>query len=158
MWFAKSRSIVLKNFSPNYEQTGGAICKKFITQIADEYDLQSQTKLIRANQTSETELTHMRELLSYIAKTVTRLSTSLVKWLADKALDTRKKLQIPSSTAKTINILAQVEQILYMVQQSPSRSTAKALDPIIEALIAKELLNHPDIDVNILVHVASMMS
>nr|GFB28659.1 phospholipase-like protein [Tanacetum cinerariifolium] len=38
-----------------------------------------------------------------------------------------------------------------MVQQSPSRSTAEALDPIIKALIAKELLNHPDIDVNILV-------
>nr|GEZ27404.1 hypothetical protein [Tanacetum cinerariifolium] len=38
-----------------------------------------------------------------------------------------------------------------MVQQSPSRLTSKALDPIVEALIAKELLNHPDIDVNILV-------
>nr|GEY09765.1 phospholipase-like protein [Tanacetum cinerariifolium] len=82
---------------------------------------------------------------------VTRLSTSLVKRLADEALDAGKKLQMSSSTAKTINILAQVKQILYMVQQSPSRLKAKALDPIIEALIAKELLNHPDIDVNILV-------
>nr|GFA38097.1 phospholipase-like protein [Tanacetum cinerariifolium] len=86
------------------------------------------------------------------------LSTSLVKRLADEALDAGKKLQIPSSTAETINILAQVEQILYMVKQSPSRSTAKALDPIVKALITKELLNHPDIDVNILVHVASVMS
>ncbi|PWA41678.1 phospholipase-like protein [Artemisia annua] len=79
-----------------------------------------------------------------------RLSTSSVKQLADEAMDAGKKLlQMPSSTAETINILAQVEQILYRVQQSPSRSTAKALDPIVEALIAEELLNHPDIDVNI---------
>ncbi|PWA73961.1 phospholipase-like protein [Artemisia annua] len=78
-----------------------------------------------------------------------RLSTSSVKQLADEAMDAGKKLQMLSSTAETINILAQVEQILYRVQQSPSRSTAKALDPIVEALIAEELLNHPDIDVNI---------
>nr|GFA07296.1 phospholipase-like protein [Tanacetum cinerariifolium] len=79
------------------------------------------------------------------------LSTSLVKWLADEVLDAGKKLQMPSSTKETINILVQVEQILYMVQQSPFGSTAKALDPIVKALIAKELLNHTDIDVNILV-------
>ena len=44
-----------------------------------------------------------------------------------------------------------MEQILYMVQQSQCRSAIKALDPIIEALMAKEMLCHPDMDVNILV-------
>ncbi|GKE12927.1 phospholipase-like protein [Tanacetum coccineum] len=79
-----------------------------------------------------------------------RLSHSSVKQLADEAMDVGKKLlQLPSSTAEIINILAEVEQILYRVQQSPSRLVIKALDQIITALIAKELLIHPDVDVNI---------
>ncbi|GJS62089.1 dolichyl-phosphate beta-glucosyltransferase [Tanacetum coccineum] len=87
-----------------------------------------------------------------IAKMATRLSQSSVKQLAVEAMDARNKLlQTPSSSAEIINNLLLMEQILYMVQQSPSRSTIKALDPIIEALIAKELLSHPDMDVNILV-------
>ncbi|GJT41191.1 phospholipase-like protein [Tanacetum coccineum] len=80
----------------------------------------------------------------------TRLSQSSVKQLAVKAMDARKKvLQTTSSTAEMINNLLLMEQIIFVVQQSPSRSTIKALDPIIEALMAKELLSHPDMDVNI---------
>ncbi|PWA55245.1 phospholipase-like protein [Artemisia annua] len=82
----------------------------------------------------------------------TRLSQSSVKQLAVEAMDARNKLlQTPSSTAEIINNLLLMEQILYMVQQSQSRSAIKALDPIIEALMAKELLCHPDMEVNILV-------
>nr|GFA06886.1 hypothetical protein [Tanacetum cinerariifolium] len=70
--------------------------------------------------------------------------------LADEAMDVGKKLlQLTSSTAEIINILAEVEKILFRVQQSPSRLVIKALDPIIMALAAKELLIHPDVDVNI---------
>ncbi|GKC86231.1 phospholipase-like protein [Tanacetum coccineum] len=80
----------------------------------------------------------------------TRLSHSSVKQLADEAMDVGKKLlQLPSLTAEIINILADVEQILFRVQQSPSRLVIKALAPIITALVAKELLIHPDVDVNI---------
>nr|GFA36682.1 hypothetical protein [Tanacetum cinerariifolium] len=75
----------------------------------------------------------------------TRLSHSSVKQLADEAMDVGKKLlELPSSSAEIINILAEVEQILLRVQQSPSRLVIKALDPIITALVAKELLIHPD--------------
>ncbi|GJX64563.1 phospholipase-like protein [Tanacetum coccineum] len=82
----------------------------------------------------------------------TRLSQSSVKQLAVVVMDARNKLlQTPSSSAEIINNQLLIEQILYMVQQSPSRSTLKGLDPIIEALMAKELLSHPDMDVNILV-------
>ncbi|GJW35572.1 phospholipase-like protein, partial [Tanacetum coccineum] len=88
-----------------------------------------------------------------IAKMATRLSQSSVKQLAVEAMDARNKmLQTPYSSAKIIFCSPSLmEQILYMVQQSPSRSTIKALDPIIEALMAKELLRHPDMDVNILI-------
>nr|GEY54227.1 phospholipase-like protein [Tanacetum cinerariifolium] len=80
----------------------------------------------------------------------TRLSHSSVKQLADEAMDVGKKLlELPSSSAEIINSLAEVEQILFRVQQSPSRLVIKALDPIITALVAKELLIHPDVDVNI---------
>ncbi|GJZ77791.1 phospholipase-like protein [Tanacetum coccineum] len=43
-----------------------------------------------------------------------------------------------------------MNQLLDRVDQSPSdKSMIKALDPVIEALVAKELLGHPDMDVNI---------
>lgn len=42
-----------------------------------------------------------------------------------------------------------MNQLLDRVDQSPSESMIKALDPIIEALVANELLGHPDTDVNI---------
>lgn len=42
-----------------------------------------------------------------------------------------------------------MEQILYEVKQSLSESMLKSMHPIIKALIAKEMVRHPDMDVNI---------
>lgn len=42
-----------------------------------------------------------------------------------------------------------MEKLLYRVQQTPSESMKYAMHPIIEALVAKDLLRHPDMDVNI---------
>ncbi|PWA91426.1 hypothetical protein CTI12_AA089520 [Artemisia annua] len=59
-----------------------------------------------------------------------------------------KLLHTPSTSAEIVNIL-QINQLLDRVDQSPSASMIKALDPIIEALVAKELLGHPLLYVNI---------
>ncbi|PWA91427.1 phospholipase-like protein [Artemisia annua] len=61
----------------------------------------------------------------------------------------KKLLHLPSSSGDIINALLQVEQILSSVKQPPSKSMIKALHPISNALIARELLRHPDINVNI---------
>ncbi|KAK9066049.1 hypothetical protein SSX86_015451 [Deinandra increscens subsp. villosa] len=60
-----------------------------------------------------------------------------------------KLLHLPSSTADIHNALAKMKRILSKVEQDPSESTKSALQPITKALIAKELVRHPDIDVNI---------
>ncbi|MFS7909871.1 putative sister chromatid cohesion protein Pds5 [Helianthus anomalus] len=45
----------------------------------------------------------------------------------------------------------EIEQLLSKVEESASESINETVHPIFEALIAKEWLRHPDIDVNILV-------
>lgn len=63
----------------------------------------------------------------------------------------KRLLLLPSSCSELLNVLAHMERILSCVQQLPSESMKYALHPIIEALIAKELVRHHDTDVNILV-------
>lgn len=40
-------------------------------------------------------------------------------------------------------------EILQRVQQTQSKTMKYAMQPVIKALIAKKLLRHPDVDVNI---------
>nr|XP_043636113.1 sister chromatid cohesion protein PDS5 homolog B-B-like [Erigeron canadensis] len=58
-------------------------------------------------------------------------------------------LNLPSSNAQIVDVLEQMEQILSGVKQSPSKSMLQVLDPISKALIAQELVIHPDMNVNI---------
>ncbi|KAK1293627.1 DNA mismatch repair protein MSH6 [Acorus calamus] len=62
----------------------------------------------------------------------------------------------PSTTEEILALLDHTEGILSKVQQSPSESTTKALDPALKALVAKELLRHSNTDVK--VSVASCIS
>ncbi|KAI3902844.1 hypothetical protein MKW92_037523 [Papaver armeniacum] len=81
---------------------------------------------------------------------------------ADKLLESqlmeygKKLLKPPSSVDQLLHILDKVEIHLSKVEQSPSESMHNALAPSIKALVAKELLRHPDVDVK--VSVASCIS
>ncbi|XP_026425024.1 uncharacterized protein YFR016C-like isoform X1 [Papaver somniferum] len=81
---------------------------------------------------------------------------------ADKLLESqlmeygKKLLKPPSSVDQLLHILDKVEIHLSKVEQSPSESMHNALTPSIKALVAKELLRHPDVDVK--VSVASCIS
>ncbi|XP_071690132.1 uncharacterized protein [Rutidosis leptorrhynchoides] len=67
-----------------------------------------------------------------------------------KLMNVGKKLfHSPSSNAELLNILVHMEQLLSEVKDSPSESMLESLRPIIEALIAKEIVRHPNMDVNI---------
>lgn len=67
--------------------------------------------------------------------------------LFTELINAGKRLLLPaSSSPELLNVLAQLEQILSKVKQSPSKSI---MTPIIEAVIAKQLVRHPDMDVNI---------
>ncbi|KAK1322808.1 hypothetical protein QJS10_CPA02g01266 [Acorus calamus] len=57
----------------------------------------------------------------------------------------------PSNTEELLSLLDHTESILSRVQQSPSESMTKALDPSLKALVANELLRHSDTDVKIFV-------
>ncbi|GJU10023.1 phospholipase-like protein [Tanacetum coccineum] len=61
----------------------------------------------------------------------------------------RRLLPLPSSTAELLRVLRQIENFLHRVQEKPSASTKYAMYPIIEALVAKELPRHSDMNVNI---------
>ncbi|RZC79402.1 hypothetical protein C5167_003645 [Papaver somniferum] len=81
---------------------------------------------------------------------------------ADKLLESqlieygKKLLKPPSSVDQLLHILDKVEIHLSKVEQSPSESMHSALTPSIKALVANELLRHPDVDVK--VSVASCIS
>ncbi|PWA64622.1 phospholipase-like protein [Artemisia annua] len=87
-----------------------------------------------------------------LVKMASKLSTFDIKLMnAGKGL-----LVLPSSTAKLLNVLEKMEKLLHRVQlhkgkrkQKLSESMKYAMHPIIEALAAKELLRHLDMDVNI---------
>nr|GEU60897.1 phospholipase-like protein [Tanacetum cinerariifolium] len=61
----------------------------------------------------------------------------------------KRLLLLPSSTDELLDVIKKMEKLLYRVQQTPSESMKYAMHPIIEALVAKDLLRHPDMDVNI---------
>ncbi|PWA89488.1 phospholipase-like protein [Artemisia annua] len=63
--------------------------------------------------------------------------------------DAGNKLHLSSSTPDILNILTQMEKVLSRVQRPPSNAMVKVLYPIIQALIAKKLVRHPDVNVNI---------
>ncbi|KAI3939221.1 hypothetical protein MKX01_002089 [Papaver californicum] len=81
---------------------------------------------------------------------------------ADKLLESqlmecgKKLLKPPSSVDQLLQILDKVEIHLSKVEQSPSESMHNALAPSTKALVANELLRHPDEDVK--VSVASCIS
>ncbi|XP_028095349.1 uncharacterized protein LOC114295323 [Camellia sinensis] len=60
-------------------------------------------------------------------------------------------LQPPSSVDELLPLLDQVENFLSRVEQSPSKSMQTALSPSMKALVADELLRHPDVDVKVAV-------
>ncbi|KAI3763264.1 hypothetical protein L1987_53718 [Smallanthus sonchifolius] len=82
---------------------------------------------------------------------LSKLSRSSVNQLEIELMDAGKKLLhlSSSSIADINNVLAILKQNLSKVEQSPSVSMKDALSPTTEALIAKELMRHPDMDVNI---------
>ncbi|GMJ07765.1 hypothetical protein like AT4G31880 [Hibiscus trionum] len=57
----------------------------------------------------------------------------------------------PSSVEELIPLLDQVESCLSRVEQSPSQAMQNALCPSLKALVAKQLLRHPDNDVKVAV-------
>ncbi|PWA44547.1 phospholipase-like protein [Artemisia annua] len=59
-----------------------------------------------------------------------------------------KLLCLPTSSADVINVLLLTEQILSRVPQSPSKSIIFDLHRIINALISKGLVKHPDMNVS----------
>ncbi|XP_052209614.1 sister chromatid cohesion protein PDS5 homolog C-like [Diospyros lotus] len=65
-------------------------------------------------------------------------------------------LHPPSTVDELLHLLDQAENILSRVEQSPSKSMQAALGPSMKALVADELLRHPDEDIK--VAVASCMS
>ncbi|PWA91605.1 phospholipase-like protein [Artemisia annua] len=98
----------------------------------------------------EEELLDLKQEQWKLAEMASRLSMFEIKLMnAGKGL-----LILPSSTAELLNVLEQMEKLLHRVQlhkwkQTLSESMKYAMRPIIEALIAKELLRHPDMGVNI---------
>ncbi|XP_052191636.1 sister chromatid cohesion protein PDS5 homolog C isoform X2 [Diospyros lotus] len=62
-----------------------------------------------------------------------------------------KLLQPPDSVDELLSLLDQVEDILSRVDQSPSKAMQTALSPSLKALVADDLLRHPDIDVKVAV-------
>ncbi|KAH1056579.1 hypothetical protein J1N35_034644 [Gossypium stocksii] len=57
----------------------------------------------------------------------------------------------PSSVDELIPLLDQVESCLSRVEQSPSQAMQNALSPSLKALVAEQLLRHPDNDVKVAV-------
>ncbi|GJZ18549.1 phospholipase-like protein [Tanacetum coccineum] len=98
----------------------------------------------------EEELLDLKQEQWELAEMASRLSTFEIKLMnAGKGL-----LILPSSTAELLNVLEQMEKLLNRVQlhkgkETLSESMKYAMRPIIEALVAKELLRHPDMNVNI---------
>ncbi|KAL2237373.1 UNVERIFIED_CONTAM: Sister chromatid cohesion protein PDS5 [Sesamum indicum] len=82
--------------------------------------------------------------------------------LSDKELEERltaagsSLLQPPSSLDELLSLLDQIEEFLSKVEQSPAKSMQAALSPLMKALVAEELVKHPDVDVK--VGVASCIS
>ncbi|KAI7746849.1 hypothetical protein M8C21_016306, partial [Ambrosia artemisiifolia] len=75
---------------------------------------------------------------------------SSFKELEKELMKAGKKLSsLPSSTQDIHNLLTTLKQILSKVEQTPLESMNNALHPMTEALIAKQLLKHPDLNVNI---------
>ncbi|KAM0001916.1 putative sister chromatid cohesion protein Pds5 [Helianthus debilis subsp. tardiflorus] len=61
----------------------------------------------------------------------------------------KKLLRFSYITAVIHDVLAKLKEDLSKVEQKPSESMKKALHPVIEALVAKKLVRHADLDVNI---------
>ncbi|PWA42621.1 phospholipase-like protein [Artemisia annua] len=78
-----------------------------------------------------------------------RLSCSSVSLEIQLTKVGEKLLHLPSSTKEIITSLVLTEHNLSTVPQSPSKSLIKPLHQIINALIAKELMRHPNLNVNI---------
>ncbi|KAL0323652.1 UNVERIFIED_CONTAM: Sister chromatid cohesion protein PDS5 [Sesamum calycinum] len=82
--------------------------------------------------------------------------------LSDKELEERltaagnSLLQPPSSLDELLPLLDQIEEFLSKVEQSPAKSMQAALSPLMKALVAEELVKHPNVDVK--VGVASCIS
>ncbi|KAL0311728.1 UNVERIFIED_CONTAM: Sister chromatid cohesion protein PDS5 [Sesamum radiatum] len=82
--------------------------------------------------------------------------------LSDKELEERltaagnSLLQPPSSLDELLPLLDQIEELLSKVEQSPAKSMQAALSPLMKALVAEELVKHPNVDVK--VGVASCIS
>ncbi|CAO2825886.1 unnamed protein product [Amaranthus hypochondriacus] len=62
-----------------------------------------------------------------------------------------KLLSPSSSVTELLSLLDRVESLLSRVEQSPSESMKNALSSSMKALVANELLKHPDIDVKVAV-------
>ncbi|XP_076904821.1 sister chromatid cohesion protein PDS5 homolog C-like [Bidens hawaiensis] len=60
-----------------------------------------------------------------------------------------KLLHPMSSLSWDQDILSKLKDVLRKVEQKPSESMKNALRPVIKALVAQELVTHPNLDVNI---------
>uniref|UniRef100_A0A6M2FAS3 Aminotransferase-like plant mobile domain-containing protein n=1 Tax=Populus davidiana TaxID=266767 RepID=A0A6M2FAS3_9ROSI len=58
-------------------------------------------------------------------------------------------LSSPSSVSQLLLLLEKLEDCLKRVNQSPSKSMQRAVEVAMKALMAKELLNHSDVDVKV---------
>ncbi|KAK4415417.1 hypothetical protein Salat_2649100 [Sesamum alatum] len=73
--------------------------------------------------------------------------------LSDKELEERlaaagnSLLQPPSSLDELLPLLDRIEELLSKVEQSPAKSMQAALSPLMKALVAEELVKHPNVDV-----------
>lgn len=61
----------------------------------------------------------------------------------------KKLLKPPSSVDELLPLLDEADSLLTKVEQSPAKSMHNALSPLIEALVADELLRHSDVDVKV---------
>lgn len=62
-----------------------------------------------------------------------------------------KLVQPPPSVDELLHLLDRVENCLARVEQSPDKSTQNALSPSMNAMVARQLLRHPDVDVRVAV-------
>ncbi|XP_071686777.1 uncharacterized protein [Rutidosis leptorrhynchoides] len=76
--------------------------------------------------------------------------STCVSKIQTKLINARKKLlTVPSTIPNLLDVLAEVEQVLSEVQRPLSESIERAIRPIVNPLIAKKLMKHHDMDVNI---------
>ncbi|GJR63363.1 phospholipase-like protein [Tanacetum coccineum] len=123
--------------------------KKYYQGVVKSFDCRKKRHKVLYDD-GEEELLDLKQEQWELAEMASRLSTFEVKLLnAGKGL-----LIFPASTAELLNVLEQMEKLLNRVQlhkgkETLSESMKYAMRPIIEALVAKELLRHPDMNVNI---------